>query len=188
MSCHAPSPWSPPECGSWRRNARLETFRYQASGGPLPGKQKIGLPPQLVQLLEDHRRQQDQERTRAGQLWWRRGEFDRPVRPRGHAELRLSRLEGAVEACRRARDTSPRRPAHSCDGAPGPRGAGTHSHGCDGLGFDVHGHQHVTDPIRHEVANRVGGSFGPRPKPTETRAAKPPLEPVTSEWRLTFPD
>jgi hypothetical protein len=45
-------------------------------------------------------------------------------------------------------------------------------------------YQHVTDPIRHEVASRVGGLLWSRPKATETEtetvATKLPPRPLKS--------
>jgi integrase len=36
---------------------------------PRAGKRPIGLPPQIVSMLETHRREQDKQRTGARQLW-----------------------------------------------------------------------------------------------------------------------
>ena len=133
--CSTPCGKTPGHC-----THRVQTNEDDGPTKSSAGKRKIGLPPQLLQLLEDHRYQQDQERTRAGRLLGGDGaSFHRPVRPRGQAELRLSRLEGAIEAGGRARNTIARCPAYSCNRAFGPRGAGTHSHGRDGLVVDVDG-------------------------------------------------
>ena len=68
------------------------------------GKRKIGLPPQHVQLLEDHRREQDQERARASQLWVETGRvftdrFGRAVMPNSdyHAWKALLKRAGVRE-------------------------------------------------------------------------------------------
>jgi hypothetical protein len=68
------------------------------------GKRKIGLPPQLVQLLQDHRREQDQERAKAGQLWVETGRvftdrFSRAVKPNSdyHAWKSLLKRAGVRE-------------------------------------------------------------------------------------------
>jgi integrase len=104
-----------------RCTRRVQTNEDDGPTKSSAGKRKIGLPPQLVQLLQDHRREQDQERAKAGQLWVETGRvftdrFGRAVKPNS----RLSRLEGAIEAGGRARNTIARRPAHSCNRALGP--------------------------------------------------------------------
>jgi integrase len=62
------------------------------------------LPPQLVQLLQDHRREQDQERAKAGQLWVETGRvftdrFGRAVKPNSdyHAWKALLKRAGVRE-------------------------------------------------------------------------------------------
>jgi len=68
------------------------------------GKRKIGLPPQLVQLLEDYHREQDQERGKAGQLWVETGRvftdrFGHAVKPNSdyHAWKSLLKRAGVRE-------------------------------------------------------------------------------------------
>jgi integrase len=68
------------------------------------GKRKIGCRPQLVQLLQDHRREQDQERAKAGQLWVETGRvftdrFGRAVKPNSdyHAWKSLLKRAGVRE-------------------------------------------------------------------------------------------
>ena len=77
-----------PRAGRLRAIA-LAVYKTNEDDGPTKssaGKRKIGLPAQLVQLLEDHRREQDQERAGAGQLWVETGRvftdrFGRAVKP-----------------------------------------------------------------------------------------------------------
>jgi integrase len=68
--CSTPCGKTPGHC-----THRVQTNEDDGPTKSSAGKRKIGLPPQLLQLLEDHRYQQDQERTRAGRLWGETGEF-----------------------------------------------------------------------------------------------------------------
>jgi integrase len=124
------------------------------------GKRTIGLPPPLVQLLREHRCEQERERLAAGQLWEDGGwvftdELGRPINPSTdyHAWKRLLKRAGVREGrLHDARHTAatvllvlgvPERTVMDVMGWSSTSMAARY--------------QHVTDPIRREVATRVGG-------------------------------
>lgn len=126
------------------------------------GRRRIGLPAELIQLLHEHRVEQDKERQEAGQLW-REGDWvfatptGQPVSPRydydqwkrllAAAGLRDGRLHDArhtaatvlliIEAQQRAV--------------------------MDVMGWSsadmITRYQHVTDQVRRDIAQRVGGAL-----------------------------
>ena len=153
--CSTPCEKTPGHC-----TRRVQTNEDDGPTKSSAGKRKIGLPPQLVQLLEDHRCQQDQERIRAGQLWVETGRvftdrFGRVVKPNSdyHAWKALLKRAGVRETrLHDARHTAAtvllalEVPERTVMGVMGWSSTSMAAR-----------YQHVTDPIRHEVANRVGG-------------------------------
>jgi integrase len=115
---------------------------------------------QLVELLHDHRREQDQELAKAGQLWVETGRvftdrFGRAVKPNSdyHAWKALLKRAGVRETrLHDARHTAAtvllalEVPERTVMGVMGWSSTSMAAR-----------YQHVTDPIRHEVASRVGG-------------------------------
>ena len=136
------------------------------SGQPLgpikssAGKRKIGLPPQLVQLLEDRRHEQDQERSRTGQLWIETGRvftdrFGHAVKPNSdyHAWKALLKRAGVRETrLHDARHTA----ATVLLALEVPERTVMDVMGWSSTSMAAR-YQHVTNPIRHEVASRIGG-------------------------------
>ncbi len=123
------------------------------------GNRVVGLPDALVALLKDHRRQQLEERIRAGSLWQEGGWMfttllGRPIAPNSdYHEWRVLLERAGVRHARLhdARHTAatvllvlgvPERTVMSIMGWSSTSMAARY--------------QHVTDPIRREVANRVG--------------------------------
>jgi integrase len=124
------------------------------------GKRTIGLPEPLVQLLIEHRQEQDRERQLAGQLWTEGGwvftdELGRPIIPSTdyHAWKALLRRAGVREA--RLHDAR-----HTAATVLLVLGVPERTV-MDVMGWSTTSmaarYQHVTDPIRREVATRVGG-------------------------------
>lgn len=124
------------------------------------GNRVVGVPDELVALLKDHRRQQLEERIRAGSLWQEGGWafttlLGRPIAPNSdYHEWRVLLERAGVRHARLhdARHTAatvllvlgvPERTVMSIMGWSSTSMAARY--------------QHVTDPIRREVANRVGG-------------------------------
>jgi integrase len=137
------------------------------------GKRVVGLPDQLVGLLKLHREEQEQERRRAGQLW-EEGEWvfasrvGRPLNPNSdyHEWKALLKAAGVRDGrLHDARHTAatvllvlgvPERTVMSVMGWSSTAMAARY--------------QHVTDPIRRDVARRVGGllwTTGPEPPRSE---------------------
>lgn len=124
------------------------------------GKRTIGLPEQLIELLKLHRKEQDKERTEAGALWqgddWVfTTETGEPINPRTDYDewKRLLAAAGVRDGrLHDARHTAstvllilgvPERTVMSLMGWSSTAMAARY--------------QHVTDPIRQDVAERVGG-------------------------------
>jgi integrase len=153
--CSTPCGKTPGHC-----THRVQTNEDDGPTKSSAGKRKIGLPPQLLQLLEDHRCQQDQERTRAGQLWVETGRvftdrFGRAVKPNSdyHAWKALLKRAGVRETrLHDARHTAAT--VLLALEVPERTVMGVMSWSSTSMAAR---YQHVTDPIRHEVANRVGG-------------------------------
>lgn len=130
------------------------------------GNRVVGLPDELVALLKDHRREQLEERIRAGSLWQEGGWvfttlLGRPIAPNsdyhewrallGRAGVRHARLHDARHTAATVLLVLgvPERTVMSIMGWSSTSMAARY--------------QHVTDPIRREVANRVGSLlFGDR--------------------------
>jgi integrase len=124
------------------------------------GRRVIGVPDPLIDLLRTHRLDQDAERARARQLWVEGGwvftnETGQPINPSTdyHAWKALLKRAGVREArLHDARHTAatvllvlgvPERTVMDIMGWSSTSMAARY--------------QHVTDPIRREVATRVGG-------------------------------
>jgi integrase len=139
---------------------RCQTNRDSGETKSKAGRRVIGLPDELVEMLKLHREEQARERRRAGQLWQEGGwlfttEFGRPVNPNTdyHAWKALLKAAGVRDGrLHDARHTAatvllvlgvPERTVMSVMGWASTSMAARY--------------QHVTDPIRRDVARRVGG-------------------------------
>ncbi len=124
------------------------------------GNRVVGLPDQLAALLKENRRQQLEERIRAGSLWEEGGwvfttRIGRPIAPNSDYHEWRALLERAGVRHARLHDARhtaatvllvlsvPERTVMSIMGWSSTSMAARY--------------QHVTDPIRREVASRVGG-------------------------------
>ena len=130
------------------------------------GKRKIGLPPQLVQLLEDHHREQE-ERARAGQLWVETGRvftdrFGRAVKPNSDYNAWKSLLRRAGVRETRLHDARQTAATVLC-ALEVPERTVMGVMGWSSTSMAAR-YQHVTDPIWHEVASRVGGLLWSQPE------------------------
>ena len=146
----------------------------------------VGLPDALVALLKDHRRQQLEERIRAGSLWQEGGWvfttlLGRPIAPNSDYHEWRALLERA--GVRHARLHDARHTAATVLLVLGvPERTVMSIMGWSSTSMAAR-YQHVTDPIRREVANRVGGLlFGdhrvsPTPPASPERAQNSPLMP-----------
>ncbi len=124
------------------------------------GKRRMGLPAPLVQLLIDHRSEQDRERTTARQLWIDSDhvftdELGQPIKPNTdyHAWKSLLKRAGVRDGrLHDARHTAAtvllvlEVPERTVMGVMGWSSTSMAAR-----------YQHVTDPIRREVASRIGG-------------------------------
>lgn len=163
---HKPASLLVPEpdlvCGLADAQARLEQTvdcTLQPEVGGIPRNRVVGLPDELVTLLNEHRRQQLEERMRAGSLWQEGGwvfttSVGRLIAANSdYHEWRALHQRAGVRHARLhdARHTAatvllvlgvPERTVMSIMGWSSTSMAARY--------------QHVTDPIRREVANRVG--------------------------------
>jgi integrase len=110
------------------------------------GRRPVGVPAELVALLRQHKGQQDQERGNARQLWKDGGwvfatRTGRPVNPNTD--------------CREWKTIL--RDAQVRDGRLGVMGWAS-------TAMAVR-YQHVTDPVRQDIARRVGDLIWEAPKP-----------------------
>jgi integrase len=138
---------------------RLETNGTVGATKSAAGNRVVGLPDELVALLRDHRRQQLEERIHAGSVWDEGGWVfttlvGRPIAPNSdYHEWRALLARACVRHARLhdARHTAatvllvlgvPERTVMSIMGWSSTSMAARY--------------QHVTDPIRREVASRVG--------------------------------
>jgi len=153
--CSTPCGETPGRCAR-----RAQTNKDDGPIKSSAGKRKIGLPPQLVQLLEDHRHEQDQERSRTGQLWIESGRvftdrFGHAVKPNSdyHAWKALLKRAGVRETrLHDARHTA----ATVLLALEVPERTVMDVMGWSSTSMAAR-YQHVTNPIRHEVASRIGG-------------------------------
>ena len=130
------------------------------------GNRVVGLPDALVALLKDHRRQQLEERIRAGSLWQEDGWvfttlLGRPIAPNSDYHEWRALLDRA--GVRHARLHDARHTAATVLLVLGvPERTVMSIMGWSSTSMAAR-YQHVTDPIRREVASRVGGLlFGDR--------------------------
>ncbi|MGH3813462.1 MAG: tyrosine-type recombinase/integrase [Pseudonocardiaceae bacterium] len=131
--------------------------------GPLKSKaskRTIGLPPELIVVLQAHRAAQDRERASARQLWDDQGYvFTRPTGQPLNPNTDFREWKTLLEATgvRDARLHDARHTAATVLLALGI----SHRAAMDMMGWStmemVKRYQHVTDPIRHDIAQRVGG-------------------------------
>jgi len=124
------------------------------------GNRVVGLPEELVALLKDHRRQQLEERIRAGSLW-EEGSWmfttlvGRPIAPNSDYHEWRALLESV--GVRHARLHDARHTAATVLLVLGvPERTVMSIMGWSSTSMAAR-YQHVTDPIRREVASRVGG-------------------------------
>jgi len=124
------------------------------------GNRVVGLPDELVALLREHRRQQVEERIHAGSLWDEGGWvfttlLGRPIAPNSDYHEWRALLERA--GVRHARLHDARHTAATVLLVLGvPERTVMSIMGWSSTSMAAR-YQHVTDPIRREVANRVGG-------------------------------
>lgn len=124
------------------------------------GNRVVGLPDELAALLKDHRRQQLEERIRAGSLWQEGGWvfttlLGRPIAPNSDYHEWRALLESA--GVRHARLHDARHTAATVLLVLGvPERTVMSIMGWSSTSMAAR-YQHVTDPIRREVAGRVGG-------------------------------
>lgn len=129
------------------------------------GRRVIGLPAELVTLLEQHRHEQEKEKIIAAQRWRDSGyvfttERGEPVNPNEH---RLPPLEAAARRRRHPGRAAPRRQAHGAIlpilGVPERAVMGLMGWSTTAMAAR---YQHITAVVRGDVAQRVGGlSWGP---------------------------
>lgn len=150
------------DCG---RSAGYCSQRRQTNGiigatKSAAGNRVVGLPDELVSLLKDHRRTQFEERIRAGSLWEEGGWVfttlaGRPISPNSDYHEWRALLERA--GVRHARLHDARHSAAAVLLVLGvPERTVMSIMGWSSTSMAAR-YQHVTDPIRREVANRVGG-------------------------------
>lgn len=139
---------------------RIQTTPDEVDTKSAAGNRVIGLPDQLVELLKLHREEQEEERRLAGSLWSESGRVftkptGEPLNPNSdyHAWKALLKRAGVRDArLHDARHTAatvllvlrvPERTVMAIMGWSSTAMAARY--------------QHVTDPIRRDVASRVGG-------------------------------
>jgi integrase len=166
--CSRPCGQTPGHCPD-----RVRANRDRGSTKSFAGNRTVGLPAPLVQLLREHQLAQALEREEAGQLWIEGGwvftsETGQPINPSTdyHAWKALLRRAGVRDArLHDARHTTatvllvlgvPERTVMDVMGWSSTAMAARY--------------QHVTDPIRREVATRIGGLLWAPKTPTETRS------------------
>ncbi|MPZ61582.1 MAG: tyrosine-type recombinase/integrase [Propionibacteriales bacterium] len=151
--------------GTCGRKAGLCKQRKQVTPdvGPLKSKasrRTIGLPPELIVVLNTHREAQSREREAARQLWHDEGYVfttptGRPLNPNSDFHEWKALLEAT--GVRDARLHDARHTAATMLLALGI----SHRAAMDVMGWStmemVKRYQHVTDPIRQDIAQRVGG-------------------------------
>lgn len=139
---------------------RLQRNGHTGATKSAAGNRIIGLPDELVALIESHRRAQLSERLAAGSLWeegsWLFAtRFGRPINPNSDYREWKALLERA--GVRHARLHDARHTAATVLLVLGvPERTVMSIMGWSSTSMAAR-YQHVTDPIRREVANRVGG-------------------------------
>ena len=139
---------------------RQQTNAITGATKSAAGNRVVGLPDALVTLLKEHRREQLEERIHAGSLWQEGGWvfttlFGRPIAPNSDYHEWRALLERA--GVRHARLHDARHTAATVLLVLGvPERTVMSIMGWSSTSMAAR-YQHVTDPIRREVANRVGG-------------------------------
>jgi integrase len=139
---------------------RRQTNEITGETKSAAGNRVVGLPDELVALLRDHRRLQLEERIHAGSLWQEGGWvfatlLGRPIAPNSDYHEWRALLERA--GVRHARLQNARHTAATVLLVLGvPERTVMSIMGWSSTSMAAR-YQHVTDPIRREVANRVGG-------------------------------
>jgi integrase len=144
------------------------------------GRRVMGLPAELVKLLRDHRETQEQERRTAAQLWHEGGwvfasPVGRPVNPNTDYHEWKKLLKDAGIRDGRLHDAR-----HTAATALLILGVQERA-AMDVMGWATTGmaarYQHVTDPVRAEIAERVGGliwrTAAPRGEPAGSDTGRP---------------
>ena len=139
---------------------RRQVNRDASSTKSRAGRRTIGLPPQLVELLKDHRTEQGKDRERAGDLWQEGGwvfatPLGAPLNPNTdyHQWKELLRAAGVRDArLHDARHTAAT--VLLLLGVPERTVMGIMGWASTGM---TRRYQHVTDTIRHTVAQQVDG-------------------------------
>ena len=138
-------------------------IQLNADDGPTKssaGKRRVGLPAALVELLREHSREQEAERVIAAQLWVDTGRvftdpFGQPIKPNSdyHAWKALLKRAGVRDGrLHDARHTAAT--VLLVLGVPERTVMGVMGWSTTGMAAR---YQHVTDPIRREVAGLVDG-------------------------------
>ncbi|GAA3636338.1 tyrosine-type recombinase/integrase [Microlunatus ginsengisoli] len=138
-------------------------IQLNADDGPTKssaGKRRVGLPAALVELLREHRREQESERAIAAQLWVDTGRvftdpFGQAIKPNSdyHAWKALLKRAGVRDGrLHDARHTAAT--VLLVLGVPERTVMGVMGWSTTGMAAR---YQHVTDPIRREVAGLVDG-------------------------------
>jgi integrase len=138
-----------------RRRSNAEVGETKSAAG----QRVLGLPKPLVDLLSQHQAEQDREREVAAQLWedgdW---VFASPHGGPAEPEHRLPAVEGSV-ACGGVRDGRLHDARHTAAtvllllGVPERAARGVMGWSTTAMAAR---YQHVTDPIRQDIAKRVG--------------------------------
>ncbi|GAA1381365.1 tyrosine-type recombinase/integrase [Catellatospora chokoriensis] len=158
---------SPGYCPQKRQtNAATDKTKSRA------GRRRVGLPAELVELLEAHRQEQDKERITAAQLWHDEGwvfasHTGRPLSP--NTDYREWKRLLAAAGLRDGRLHDARHTA-----ATVLLILGVQQRAVMGLmGWSSAGmaarYQHVTDSIRRDVADQIGGAIWKRTSEQERR-------------------
>jgi integrase len=137
------------------------------------GRRVMGLSESVVQLLREHRESQDQERQKARQLWEESGwvftsPTGRPLNPNTdyHEWKKLLKVAGVRDG--RLHDAR-----HTAATVLMLLGVQERA-AMDVMGWATTGmaarYQHVTDPVRADIARRVGGLIWQSPGPSATTA------------------
>ena len=139
---------------------RRQTNAITGATKSAAGNRAVGLPNAVVTLLKEHRREQLEERIHAGSLWQEGGWvfttlFGRPIAPNSDYHEWRALLERA--GVRHARLHDARHTAATVLLVLGvPERTVMSIMGWSSTSMAAR-YQHVTDPIRREVANRVDG-------------------------------
>ena len=152
---------------------RVQTNDDDADTKSRAGRRGIGLPSEIVELLKAHKDVQDAERETAGQLWQESGRvfttcLGRPLSPNTDYHEWKDLLKSA--GVRDARLHDARHTAATVLLVIGAQQRAV----MDVMGWSsgdmVKRYQHVTDPVRREIAQRVGDVLWSKPKKGTAKA------------------